>query len=110
MQRPRQISHKFNTLGLATEKYIQIAVVLVSAKCTPGHGECAKMCFASSVCECPEVIKCPNFSASHFVFIRHDMCIEAIEMLCANTCTNVRTCAENHWILSYSNWHNFGIF
>ena len=41
---PRQILLKVSTLGLATEKYTQIAVVLVSAKCSPDHRECTKMC------------------------------------------------------------------
>ena len=45
VQRPRQILLKVSTLGLATEKYIQIAVVLVSAKCSPDHRECTNMCF-----------------------------------------------------------------
>ena len=63
VQRPRQILLKVSTLGLATEKYIQIAVVLVSVKCSLGHRECAKMCFRA-----PEVIKCPDFLGSRFVF------------------------------------------
>ena len=45
VQRPRQILLKVSTLGLANEKYIQIAVVLVSAKCSPDHRECTKACF-----------------------------------------------------------------
>ena len=44
VQRPRQILLKVSTSGLATEKYTQIAVVLVSAKCSPDHRECTKMC------------------------------------------------------------------
>ena len=50
VQRPRQILLKVSTwsLGLATEKYIQIAVVLVSLKCSPDHRECAKICFPST--------------------------------------------------------------
>ena len=60
VQRPRQILLKDSTLGLDTEKYTQIAVVLVSAKCSPDHREC--------VSEHPEAIKCPNFLGSHFVF------------------------------------------
>ena len=44
VQRPRQILLKVSTLGLAAEKYTQIAVVLVSAKCSPDHRERAKMC------------------------------------------------------------------
>ena len=46
MQRPRQILLKVSTLGLVTEKCIQIAVVLVSAKCSPDHGECVKNVFS----------------------------------------------------------------
>ena len=49
VQRPRQILLKVSTLGQATEKYIQIAVVLVSAKCIPDHRECAKMYFPSTL-------------------------------------------------------------
>ena len=48
VQRPCQILLKVSTFGLATEKYIQIAVVLVSVKCSPDHRECAKMCFPST--------------------------------------------------------------
>ena len=44
VQQPRQILLKVSTLGLATEKYIQIAVVLVSAQCSPDHEEYAKNC------------------------------------------------------------------
>ena len=47
VQRPCQILLKVTTFGLANEKYTQIAVVLVSAKCSPDHRECAKMCFLS---------------------------------------------------------------
>ena len=53
MHQPCQILLKVITLKLATEKYIQIAVALVSAKCSPDHGECAKNVFS----ECPEAIK-----------------------------------------------------
>ena len=45
VQRPRQILLKVSALGLDTEKYTQLAVVLVSAKCSPDHRECTKMCF-----------------------------------------------------------------
>ena len=45
VQRPRQILIEVSTLGLATAKYTQIAVVLVSAKCSPDHREFTKMCF-----------------------------------------------------------------
>ena len=62
VQRPRQILLKVSTLGLDAEKYTQIAVVLVSAKCSPDHRECTKC-----VSEYPEAIKCPNFLGSHFV-------------------------------------------
>ena len=46
VQRPRQILLKVSTLGLATEKYIQIAVVLVSVKCSPDHRESRKNVFS----------------------------------------------------------------
>ena len=52
VQRPRQILLKVSTLGLDTEKYTQIAVALVSAKCSPDHRECTKC-----VSEHPEAIK-----------------------------------------------------
>ena len=45
VQRPRQILLKVSALGLDTEKYTQLAVALVSAKCSPDHRECTKMCF-----------------------------------------------------------------
>ena len=61
VQRPRQILLKVSTLGLDTGKYTQIAVVLVSAKCSPDHRQ-------KCVSEHPEAIKCPNFLGSHFVF------------------------------------------
>ena len=66
VQRPRQILLKVSTLGLATEKYIQIAVVLVSTNCSPDHGECAKMCFPSIL----KPQKCPNCQGCHFVVVK----------------------------------------
>ena len=63
VQRPRQILLKVSTLGLDTEKYTQIAVVLVSANVAQII-ENAQKC----VSEHPEAIKCPNFLGDHFVF------------------------------------------
>ena len=75
VQRPRQILLKVSTLGLATEKYIQIAVVLVSAKCSPDHRECAKVFSEHS-----EAIKMSKFLGNHFVCSKCcEICTEAIE-------------------------------
>ena len=77
VQRPRQILLKVSTLGLATEKYTQIAVVLVSVKCSPDHRECAKMCFPSTRSH-----KMSKFSWLPFCFFLKccGICTEAIEM------------------------------
>ena len=63
VQRPSKILLKVSTLELATEKYIQIAVVLVSVKCSPDHRVCTKRVFRA-----PKAIKGPNFLGGHFVF------------------------------------------
>ena len=66
VHQPCQILLKVIILELATEKYIQIAVALVSAKCSPDHGECAKMCFPNVPAEAINF----NKIGCHFVFIK----------------------------------------
>ena len=65
VHQPHQILLKVITLELATEKYIQIAVVLVSAKCSQIMKNVQK-CVSGR----PETVKYQNFLGSHFVFIK----------------------------------------
>ena len=72
-------------MGLANEKYIlQIAVVYVSAKCSPDNGECANFMSFPSVLT---AVKCFKFSRqARVVFLKCcEFCTEAIDARLINT-------------------------